>query len=118
MIVSLQTKFRGLAGHYAELTGPFTDKCGHWPKKFVSDEPFELILSYEIVVTSLVTSAEFSVCHKDDVIDIMLCRDGIYKIGMYYAEYARPHKEVRKVMRVHKLMRVLAIISQQTLSAL
>ena len=39
-------------GHYAELTGPFTDKCGHWPKKFVSDEPFELILSYEIVVTS------------------------------------------------------------------
>ena len=118
MIVSLQTKLRGLAGHYAELTGPFTDKCGHWPKKFVSDEPFELILSYEIVVTSLVTSAEFSVCHKDDVIDIMLCRDGIYKIGMYYAEYARPHKEVRKVMRVHKLMRVLAIISQQTLSAL
>ena len=118
MIVSLQTKFRGHAGHYAELTGPFTDKRGHWPKKFVSDEPFELILSYEIVVTSPVTIAEFSVCHKDDFTDIMLCRDGIYKIGMYYAECARPHKEVRKVMRVHKLMRLLAIISQQTLSAL
>ena len=71
MIVSLQTKFRGHAGHYAELTGPFTDKRGHWSKKFVSDEPFELILSYEIVVTSLVTSAEFSVCHKDDL--LILC---------------------------------------------
>ena len=66
MIVSLQTKFRGHAGHYVELTRPFTDKCGHWPKKFVSDEPFELILSYEIVVTSPVTIAEFSVCHKND----------------------------------------------------
>ena len=71
MIVSLKTKFRGHAGHYAELTGPFTDKRGHWSKKFVSDEPFELILSYEIVVTSLVTSAEFSVCHKDDL--LILC---------------------------------------------
>ena len=70
------------------------------------------------MVTSPVTIAEFSVCHKDDFTDIMLCRDGIYKIEMYYAECARPHKEVRKVMRVHKLMRVLAIISQQTLSAL
>ena len=86
----------GHAGHYAELTGPFTDKCGHWPKKFVSDEPFELILSYEIVVTSLVTIEEFSVCHKDGFTDIMLWRDGIYKIGMYYAECTRPHKEVRK----------------------
>ena len=70
----------GHAGHYVELTGPFTDKRGHWPKKFVSDEPFELILSYEIVVTSPVTIAEFSVCHKDDFTDIMLCRDGIYKM--------------------------------------
>ena len=118
MIVSLQTKFRGHAGHYADRTGPFTDKCGHWPKKFVSDEPFELIFSYEIVVTSPVTIAEFSVCHKDGFTDIILCRDGIYKIGMYYAECTRPHKEVRKVMRVHKLMRLLALISQQTLSAL
>lgn len=41
VIVSLQTKFRGHAGHYAELTGPFTDKRGHWPKKFVSDKLFE-----------------------------------------------------------------------------
>ena len=114
----MQSEFGGETGHYEDLVGPFTDKRGHWPKKFVSDEPFELILSYEFVVTSLVTIAEFSVCHKDGFTDIMLCRDGIYKIGMYYAEYARPHKEVRKVMRVHKLMRVLAIISQQTLSAL
>ena len=114
----MQSEFGGETGHYEDLVGLFTDKCGHWPKKFVSGEPFELILSYEIVVTSLVTSAEFSVCHKDDFTDLMLCRDGIYKIGMYYAECARPHKEVRKVMRVHKLMRLLAIISQQTLSAL
>ena len=108
----------GNTGHYEDLIGPFTDKCGHWPKKFVSDEPFELILSYEIMVTSPVTIVEFSVCHKNDFTDIMLCRDGIYKIGMYYAECTRPHKEVRKVMRVHKLMRLLALISQQTLSAL
>ena len=96
MIVSLQSEFRSDTGHSEDLVGPFTDKCGHWPKKFVSDEPFELILSYEIVVTSPVTIAEFSVCHKDGFTDIILCRDGIYKIGMYYAECARTHKEVRK----------------------
>ena len=48
------------------------------------------------MVTSPVTIAEFSVCHKDGFTDIILCRDGIYKIGMYYAECARTHKEVRK----------------------
>ena len=68
MIVSLQTKFRGHAGHYADRTGSFTDKCGHWPKKFVSDEPFELILSYEIVVITHVTIAELSAHHKDGII--------------------------------------------------
>ena len=73
-----------------------TDKRGHLSKMFGIVEPFELILSYEIVVTSPVTIAEFSVCHKDGFTDIMLWRDGIYKIGMYYAECARPHKEVRK----------------------
>ena len=118
MIVSLQTKFSGETGHYVELTGPFTDNRGHWPKKFVSDEPFELILSYEFVVTSRVTIAEFSVRHKAGFTDTMFCCDGICKIGMYYDECTRPHKEVRKVMRVHMLMRLLARISQQTLSAL
>ena len=34
------------------------------------------------MVTSPVTIAEFSVSHKDDFTDIMLCRDGIYiKLG-------------------------------------
>lgn len=96
MMLSLRSKFGGHAGHYVEITGPFTDKRGHWPKKFVSDEPFELILSYEFVVTSHVTIAEFSVRHKSGFTDTMLCCDEICKIGMYYAECTRPHREVRK----------------------